>query len=102
MSPVELLDHLGELLLHPAGPDDRGASALAYLWEQRPTAGRRWSPLQLLGRSSLFVYWIHVELVYGLISLPLHGAFHAAAAPGSGLVFVCLSYAGRGRRKDWG
>jgi uncharacterized membrane protein len=51
------------------------AIGVAYLWEQRPSAGRRWSPLQLLGRSSLFVYWIHVELVYGLISLPLHGAF---------------------------
>ena len=36
--------------------------------------GRRWSPLQAFGRSSLFVYWIHVEMVYGLISLPLHGA----------------------------
>jgi uncharacterized membrane protein len=59
------------------------AIGFAYLWEQRPTlrlgsgqgAGRRWSPLQLLGRSSLFIYWIHVELVYGMISHPLHGAF---------------------------
>jgi len=31
--------------------------------KQRPNAGLRWSPLQLLGRSSLFIYWIHVELV---------------------------------------
>jgi uncharacterized membrane protein len=48
---------------------------LAWLWERRPGAGRRWSPIQLLGRTSLFVYWVHVELVYGLISRPLHGAF---------------------------
>jgi uncharacterized membrane protein len=48
---------------------------LAYLWEQRPTASHRWSPLQVLGRSSLFIYWIHVEMVYGIVSLPLHGAF---------------------------
>jgi uncharacterized membrane protein len=34
----------------------------------RPT----WSPLQQLGRTSLFVYWIHVEMVYGLISLRIH------------------------------
>ena len=27
-----------------------------------------------LGRSSLFVYWIHVEMAYGMISLPLHRA----------------------------
>lgn len=61
-----------------------GLGAL-YIWEQRPSfraAGRprRWSPVQTLGRSSLFVYWIHVELVYGLVSLPLHHAFSLAGA----------------------
>ena len=56
------------------------ALALAWLWEQRPTAGRRWSPIQLFGRTSLFVYWVHVELVYGLISRPLHGAFSLTGA----------------------
>jgi uncharacterized membrane protein len=45
--------------------------ALAYLWEHRPT-GARFSPFQQFGRTSLFVYWIHVELVYGFISTPLH------------------------------
>ena len=25
-----------------------------------------------LGRSSLFVYWIHVEMAYGVLSAPLH------------------------------
>ena len=63
------------------------AIGVAYLWEQRPTAGKRWSPLQLLGRSSLFVYWVHVELVYGLISHPLHGAFSLRGA-WIGLVLV--------------
>jgi len=33
---------------------------------------RGWSPLEQLGRTSLFVYWIHVEMVYGLISRPIH------------------------------
>jgi uncharacterized membrane protein len=56
------------------------ALGFAYLWEQRPAAGRRWSPMQLLGRSSLFIYWIHVELVYGMISHPLHGAFSLRGA----------------------
>ena len=36
--------------------------------------GPRWSPLTQLGRTSLFIYWIHVELVYGLISRPWHRA----------------------------
>jgi hypothetical protein len=59
----------------------------AYVWERRPALRlrspqpeRRWSPLQTLGRSSLFVYWIHVEMVYGLMSLPLHQAFSLTGA----------------------
>jgi fucose 4-O-acetylase-like acetyltransferase len=30
--------------------------------------------MQQLGRTSLFIYWIHVEMVYGLVSMPLHHA----------------------------
>ena len=65
------------------------ALGAAWLWEQRPTRGR-WSPLQQLGRSSLFVYWIHVELAYGLISLPLHGALSFAWAWMGFLLFCAL------------
>ena len=42
----------------------------AYAWE--PVFRASWSPMQQLGRTSLFIYWIHVEMVYGLISLPIH------------------------------
>jgi hypothetical protein len=66
---------------------------IAYAWEMRgrfltgrdssttgDTSAARWSPLQQFGRSSLFVYWIHVEMVYGLISLRIHkGLSHPAA-----------------------
>jgi uncharacterized membrane protein len=31
-----------------------------------------WPALELFGRRSLFVYWIHVELVYGYATWPLH------------------------------
>lgn len=46
---------------------------LAYFWELAPWRGlvSRWSPVEEFGRSSLFVYWIHVEMVYGFISRPL-------------------------------
>jgi uncharacterized membrane protein len=47
---------------------------VAYAWESRPGGATKWSPLRQLGRTSLFIYWIHVEMVYGLISLPLHKA----------------------------
>jgi uncharacterized membrane protein len=71
------------------------AVGVAYLWEQRPAlrTGRRWSPLQVLGRSSLFIYWIHVEMVYGLVSLPLHGAFSLAGAWTAFGVFCLLMLA---------
>jgi uncharacterized membrane protein len=77
-----------------------GALGLAYLWERRPTAGRRWSPLQMLGRSSLFIYWIHVELVYGLVSTPLHGAFTLSGAWVALGVFWALMLA-VAAVKDW-
>jgi len=31
--------------------------------------GLTWEPLVMMGRSSLFVYWIHVEMAYGGISI---------------------------------
>jgi uncharacterized membrane protein len=84
------------------------ALGAAYAWEQRhairqraaQAAGRRWSPLQTLGRSSLFIYWIHVELVYGLISNPLHGAFTLAGAWAALGVFWLLMLA-VAAVKDW-
>jgi hypothetical protein len=39
------------------------------------------------------VYWIHVELVYGLISLPLHGAFSLAGAWTGFVLFSALMLA---------
>ena len=52
----------------------------AYAWDARPWKGQSWSPLRQLGRTSFFIYWIHVETIYGLISLPLHGALSLPAA----------------------
>jgi uncharacterized membrane protein len=45
------------------------AIPLAYAWTSR-VRGR--SPLQELGIASLFVYWIHVEVVYGFLTWPIH------------------------------
>jgi uncharacterized membrane protein len=43
--------------------------SIAHAW-LGASSGR--SRLAELGRSSLFVYWVHVELAYGVISIPLH------------------------------
>jgi uncharacterized membrane protein len=46
---------------------------LAFFWDHAPWRGviSRWSPIEEFGKASLFVYWIHVEMVYGFISRPL-------------------------------
>jgi uncharacterized membrane protein len=55
---------------HTSAQHPRGLRALALSWQ---------TPLERLGRHSLFIYWIHVELVYGYSSwlwrqrLPLWG-----------------------------
>jgi uncharacterized membrane protein len=46
----------------------------AYAWSVRPGGEARWSPLRQLGATSLFIYWIHIEMVYGRMSAPLHKA----------------------------
>ncbi len=47
-----------------------------YVYVQRPFSAEprnpAWSPMLEFGRSSLFVYWIHVELAYGIFSHPIH------------------------------
>jgi uncharacterized membrane protein len=45
------------------------AMPLAFAWVARRQPG---SVLEKFGVASLFVYWIHVEMVYGIVSLPLH------------------------------
>ena len=42
---------------------------VAYVWNAL-WSGR--SVMQEFGRASLFVYWIHVELAYGVLSGPIH------------------------------
>ena len=49
---------------------------LTYIYVQRPLSAEPRnpvsSPMLEFGRSSLFVYWIHVEIAYGFFSHPLH------------------------------
>ena len=67
-----VLDQLADVVRDPPrDPDDRAVGVI-YAWppfaERRVAASRWQAPLARLGRSSLFVYWIHVELVYGYAS----------------------------------
>jgi uncharacterized membrane protein len=56
------------------------AVGVTYLWERRSWRGAGWSPMQSLGRHSLFIYWIHVEMVYGVVSRPLHHGLRLSSA----------------------
>jgi uncharacterized membrane protein len=64
---------------------------VAYAWA-RLTSGH-FSLLQQFGRTSLFVYWIHVELVYGYFSYPLHRSLPLSAALLAFVVFTGLMFA---------
>ena len=45
---------------------------MAWLWTSRPwRAGNHRTPLEVFGAGSLFVYWVHVELVYGFTTRAL-------------------------------
>jgi uncharacterized membrane protein len=57
-------------------------------------------PLETLGASSLFVYWIHVELVYGYASWMIHGRlplWGALVACGMFSVFIHRAVLARNR-----
>ena len=49
--------------------------AACYLWEARPRllGADPFSPMRQFGVTSLFVYWIHVEMVYGGLSRTIRG-----------------------------
>jgi uncharacterized membrane protein len=50
-------------------------------------------PLERLGRASLFVYWIHVEMVYGYLSWPVRRALTIPQVAMAYAAFCLLMYA---------
>jgi peptidoglycan/LPS O-acetylase OafA/YrhL len=50
------------------------------------------SPMLALGRASLIVYWVHVELAYGNVSYPLHKALSLTSSLVGYVVIVVLMY----------
>ncbi len=60
----------------------------AYAWQER--TGNAWSPLRQMGQTSLFIYWIHVELIYGLVVRPLHKSLSLPQAWLGVLVFALV------------
>ena len=59
---------------------------LAWLWVR--WLGARASRLVVFGQASLFVYWVHVELAYGVFTHPLQHALPLGWAIAALLVFT--------------
>jgi len=61
-----------------------------YAWCRWGAGQWGFSPLIQLGQTSLLVYWVHIEFVYGRLSIvPKHGAGIRTAS--FGLVVICLA-----------
>jgi len=52
----------------------------------------RWRPLVVFGRTSLFVYWVHVELAYGVFSYPLHHALSLTQSLVAYVIFTVVMF----------
>ena len=75
---------------------------LGYLWAHAPLRHKlsAWSPLEEMGRASLFVYWIHVEMVYGFFSRPIRRSLSLEGALGAYVLFTVFLLA-LVRLKSW-
>jgi uncharacterized membrane protein len=65
---------------------------VAWLWSDRATRPGSWRPLEIFGRSSLFVYWVHVEMVYGGLSRSLHRSLSLSGALLAFLLFTLVLF----------
>jgi len=64
--------------------------AAAYAWCRWGAGQWGFSPLVQLGQTSLLVYWVHIEFVYGRLSiLPKHAVDIRSAS--FGLLTICLA-----------
>jgi uncharacterized membrane protein len=81
-SPQFFLIRLGMLMVILTG---------AYAWCRWGGATLGFSPLIQLGQASLLVYWVHIEFVYGRVSiLPKHAQSIAGATGGLLVIFAAM------------
>jgi len=65
--------------------------ALVYAWCRWGLAERGFSPVLQLGQTTLLVYWVHIEFVYGWLSiLPKQGCSVEKATLGLLLIIVAM------------
>lgn len=63
----------------------------AHAWCRWGLAEKGFSPLMQLGKTSLLVYWVHIEFVYGLLSiLPKQKSSLPLATGGLVIIFISM------------
>ena len=63
----------------------------SYAWCRWGAGQWGFSPLILLGQASLLVYWVHLEFVYGRVSiLPKHAMTIGGASVGLLVIFLAM------------
>jgi len=68
-----------------------GIVCLAYFWCRWGLPRYLFSPLMQLGKTSLLIYWVHIELVYGSLSiLPKGQCSVARATLGLTVIFAAM------------
>jgi len=73
---------------------------LVYAWCRWGFAGKGFSPIIQLGQTSLLVYWVHIEFVYGRLSiLPKGRCTITAATVGLLVIFVAMLALSIGRTR---
>lgn len=65
----------------------------SYAWCRWGAGGWGFSPLIQLGQASLLVYWVHLEFVYGRVSI-LHKRAQGIGMASVGLLVICLAMLG--------
>jgi hypothetical protein len=64
---------------------------LSFAWCRWGFAERGFSPIIQLGQTSLLVYWVHIEFVYGRLSiLPKGNCGIALASLGLAIIFIAM------------
>src|ERR1700676_1499805 len=90
-SPSFLLMRCGILL---------GIMCFAYFWCRWGLPRRVFSPLQQLGKTSLLVYWVHIQFVYGGLSI-LEKRQCSIAQATIGLILIFLAMLGMSLLRTW-
>jgi uncharacterized membrane protein len=81
-SPTFFLIRIGVIL---------GIVFLAFAWCRWGAALKGFAPVIELGRTSLFIYWLHIEFVYGRFSiLAKHSQSIPAATAGIVAIFIAM------------